>query len=155
MILSKEVLGKYVIARTQPGSVQGSGKLIGYSLQPMVCIQQIDGTRFWWNASLCDLEPEKARPEIPVDDEFKDWQRLEYVVGSDNNVPKSGRLVVIIVKTTASEIPEWLFASYKGDGQFMIETQAKLQDNGTHKKLTSTCHASFVTHWQYVQIPRE
>jgi hypothetical protein len=81
------------------------------------------------------------------------WKALNYAPLDPSNIlPNIGELVVVIVKPTAGP-PEWLFARYAGDGQFKIETQAELQSDGRRRKLTSTCHASFVTHWQYLFLP--
>lgn len=81
-----------------------------------------------------------------------EWQALNYIVGNDENLPKPHSLVMIIVKTS-SPFVEWFFAKYRGEGQFSIETQAELQDDGHRRKLFSSCHASFVTHWAYVKLP--
>jgi hypothetical protein len=81
------------------------------------------------------------------------WHPLQYATGGFSNLPLPGRLVIIIVQTSPVKVAEWLFASYRGEGQFSIETQAELQNDGTRRKLVSSCHASFVTYWQYVVLP--
>jgi hypothetical protein len=99
------------------------------------------------------LDQGGADVELPVLIQGRDWMSLKYIKDADNNLPVEGTLVAILVKTSASKEVEYFFARYAGEGQFRIETQAELQNDGTRRKLTSTCHASFVTHWQYVVFP--
>jgi hypothetical protein len=153
MILEKGVMGRKVIAKTGQGEIHGYGKIIAYSLEPMACIEKEDGERFWWNGYLCQLDithDEQIGPRS-----LSSWQELYYSRHSEQNIPAHDVLVAILVKTSASSELEYFFARYVGDGQFKIETQAQLQDDGSRRKLTSTCHASFVTHWQYVNLPTE
>lgn len=106
------------------------------------------------NRAFAEAYRELLAKEEPTNGPIPFWHVLHYGAGQMNNLPTPGRLLVIIIKTS-SKIQEWLFASYEGDGQFKIETQAQLQDDGSRKKLVSRCHASFVTHWQYINLPVE
>lgn len=49
-------LGKRVTARTATGDIVATGKMIAYSGEPMVGIEDDDGKQIWWVARLCEAD---------------------------------------------------------------------------------------------------
>ena len=53
MINPEDLIGEVVVAVTDPGEIYGAGRVIGYQAEPTFIIENADGVRFSWVASLC------------------------------------------------------------------------------------------------------
>lgn len=99
-------------------------------------------------------EEAKSKEKGNDSEEATPWHVGDYRRTHDQTMPAIGRQVLIRV-IVAQHTEELFIAIYNGNGQFRIETKAELHDMGFHHKLTSSMHASFVTHWVYITRPEE
>lgn len=53
MSKQEDLIGKMVIATTGPGGAHAAGHVIGYCALPSFIIENADGVRFSWVASMC------------------------------------------------------------------------------------------------------
>lgn len=77
---------------------------------------------------------------------FMEWRKTAEAT------PEQGESLLIRV-VIAGHV-DFFLATYKGVGQYRIETQAALTDSGYHMKFTSSTHETFVTHWAYITEPK-
>lgn len=54
-----ELIFKHAVAKTMQGHKVGEGKVVAYSIAPVVTIERADGSKFVWRYDMCEYSEQE------------------------------------------------------------------------------------------------